>query len=70
MTRTRLYTVRHRRTAAGRLVRAASPAAAIRAVADAEYSVDVASQDECVELAAHGVLDERAAPVVREQSEG
>lgn len=55
-TRTRLYTVRDRKTGAGRLVRAPSPATAVRIMADSLYSVDVATQDECVELAAHGVL--------------
>lgn len=49
--RTRLYTVRDRKTGAGRLVRAPSAATAVRIMADALYSVDVASQDECVDLA-------------------
>lgn len=62
MTRTRLYAVRDRKTGAGRLVRAPSPATAVRIMADSLYFVDVASQDECVELAAHGVLDETRNP--------
>lgn len=58
--RTRLYTVRDRKTGAGRLVRAPSAATAVRIMADALYSVDVASQDECVELATLGVLADPA----------
>lgn len=54
--RSRLYTVRDRKTGAGRLVRAASAATAVRIMADSLYAVDVATQDECVALASLGVL--------------
>lgn len=66
--RTRLYTVRDRKTGAGRLVRAPSAATAVRIMADALYSVDVASQDECVELAPLGVLADPAPEPGNEQA--
>lgn len=65
--RTRLYAVRDRKTGAGQLVRAPSAAAAVRIMADSIYSVDVASQDDCVSLAAHGVLDETASGLAPEE---
>ena len=67
--RTRLYAVRDRKTGAGRLVRAPSAATAVRIMADSLYSVDVASQDDCVSLAAHGVLDETASGIEPEEQQ-
>jgi hypothetical protein len=45
---TRIYTVSSRKGGAPRLVRATHPAHALRHVADGEYTVAVASQDDIV----------------------
>lgn len=47
-TMTRIYTVQRRTGGAPRLVRATHPAHALRHVADGEYTVAVASQDDIV----------------------
>ena len=45
---TRIYTVRRREGGEARLVRATHPVHALRHVADGEYAVTVASQDDIV----------------------
>ena len=60
-TQTRVYIVAPRRAdseqtpVVRRLVRAAHPAHALRHVADGEYSVEVASQDDLIALLSDGV---------------
>jgi hypothetical protein len=59
---TRIYAVA-RKDATTRLIRASSAAQAIRHAVGTDYSADVATQDECIALAAKGVAVETAGEI-------
>ena len=60
MSKTRIYAVRDRHSGGTSLVRAASPASAIRHVAEDMLAASVATQDELVRLLTEGVVVETA----------
>ena len=66
---TRIYLVTDRESQAKRLIRASSQAQAVRHAAQSRYSVEVASQDDLVQLLDAGQAVESAAQVAEAEGE-
>ena len=69
----RIYIIAPRKALAGapearRLVRAANPASALKHVAN-EFAVAIASQDDCIQLAAAGVRVEQSGETIEDKPE-
>ena len=67
---TRIYLVTDRETQAKRLIRAGSQAQAIRHAAQSRYGVEVAGQDDLVQLLDAGQTVESAAATVETEGSG